>query len=68
MDVNWGALSEDEKRRALLNDELVQVGAASFCWSRKWRGWGGAGGRWVERLGAGAELVQVGATARRRTG
>ena len=25
MDVNWGALSEDERRRALLNDELVQV-------------------------------------------
>jgi hypothetical protein len=25
VDVNWGALSEDERRRALLNDELVQV-------------------------------------------
>lgn len=25
LDVNWGAMTEDEKRRALLNDELVQV-------------------------------------------
>ena len=25
VDVNWGAMTEDEKRRALLNDELVQV-------------------------------------------
>jgi hypothetical protein len=25
VDVNWGAMTEEEKRRALLNDELVQV-------------------------------------------
>ena len=25
VDVNWGAMTEDEKKRALLNDELVQV-------------------------------------------
>jgi len=25
MDVNWASMSEEEKRRALLNDELVQV-------------------------------------------
>jgi hypothetical protein len=27
VDLNWGALSEDERRRALLNDELIQVTA-----------------------------------------
>ncbi len=26
VDADWGAMSEDERRRALLNDELVQVG------------------------------------------
>ena len=25
MDVNWASMTEEEKRRALLNDELVQV-------------------------------------------
>ena len=29
VDVNWGAMTEDEKRRALLNDELVQVCVAN---------------------------------------
>ena len=31
VDVNWGAMSEDEKRRALLNDELVQVLGRTGC-------------------------------------
>ena len=31
VDLNWGALSEDERRRALLNDELVQVAPFSRC-------------------------------------
>lgn len=31
VDLNWGALSEDERRRALLNDELVQVRAGALA-------------------------------------
>ena len=38
VDVNWGALSEDERRRALLNDELVQVGVHARACVRPYPG------------------------------